>query len=211
MKYHDITLTIQPGMTVWPDDPQVELYRKVKIEEGSEYNGSVLNMSVHTGTHVDAPYHFLNDGNTVDKLPLEVLVGPVLVVELPDSVSRIDAQIVESLFLDQSVERILFKTRNSKFWLQTPGVFHPDFVAISADGAQALVAHGIKLVGIDYLSIAPFNNSRETHEKLLKAGLVLIEAVDLSQVQPGKYTLVCLPLKLKDTDGSPARVILLGD
>lgn len=210
MKIYDISLTIQPGMVVWPGDPKVELYRKEKIEDGANANVSYMGISVHTGTHVDAPYHFLNDGSAVDVMPLEVLVGPVLVVELPDSVKQIDAEIINSLSFNEPIERILFKTRNSKFWSQDAGEFHPDFVAISADGAQALIDHGIKLTGIDYLSIAPYKNSRPTHEIILKAGMVVIEGVDLSKVQPGNYTLVCMPLKLKDTDGSPARVILLG-
>lgn len=210
MKIYDISLTIQPGMVVWPGDPKVELYRKEKIEDGANANVSYMGISVHTGTHVDAPYHFLNDGSAVDVMPLEVLVGPVLVVELPDSVKQIDEEIINSLSFNEPIERILFKTRNSKFWSQDAGEFHPDFVAISADGAQALIDHGIKLTGIDYLSIAPYKNSRPTHEIILKAGMVVIEGVDLSKVQPGKYTLVCMPLKLKDTDGSPARVILLG-
>lgn len=210
MKIYDITVTIQPGMAVWPGDPKVELYRKEKIEEGANANVSYMGISVHTGTHVDAPYHFLNDGSAVDVMPLDVLVGPVLVVELPDAVNQIDAETVNSLMIDETTERILFKTRNSKFWLQNAGEFHPDFVAISADGAQALIERGIKLTGIDYLSIAPYKNSKPTHEILLKAGMVVIEGVDLSEVQPGKYTLVCLPLKLKNTDGSPARAILLG-
>jgi arylformamidase len=210
MKIYDITLTIQPGMAVWPGDPKVELYRKEKIEDGANANVSFMGISVHTGTHVDAPYHFLNNGSAVDVMPLEVLVGPAVVVELPDSVKLIDAEIINSLSFDGSIERVLFKTRNSKFWSQDLGEFHPDFVAISADGAQALIDHGIKLTGIDYLSIAPYKNSKPTHETLLKAGMVVIEGVDLSKVQPGKYTLVCMPLKLKDTDGSPARTILLG-
>lgn len=211
MKIHDITLTIQPGMAVWPGDPKVELARVEKIEEGANANVSFMGISVHTGTHVDAPYHFLKDAAKVDVMPLDVLIGPVQVVELDDSVTVIDADVVNSSQLALNVTRVLFKTRNSGFWSLDPGIFRSDFVGISADGAQALVDHGIKLVGIDYLSIAPFKKSRPTHEVLLKAEMVVIEGVDLSQVNPGNYTLICLPLKLKDTDGSPARVILLGD
>lgn len=211
MKIHDITLTIQPGMAVWPGDPKVDLSRVEKIEDGANANVSFMGISVHTGTHVDAPFHFLNDGAKVDVMPLDVLIGPVQVVELDESVTVIDADIVNSIKLAPTVTRVLFKTRNSGFWSLDPGIFRSDFVGISADGAEVLVDHGIKLVGIDYLSIAPFKKSRPTHEVLLKAGMVVIEGVDLSKVYPGNYTLVCLPLKLKDTDGSPARVILLGD
>lgn len=209
MKIHDITLTIQPGMAVWPGDPKVELYRKTKIEEGDLCNISFMGASVHTGTHVDAPYHFLNDGKKVDDLDLNVLYGPAQVVELPKNVNVISEEVVRSISFKPAIERILFKTRNSDFWLQKLDEFHEDFVGIDAGGAQALLERGFKLVGIDYLSIAPFNQSKPPHDILLGASVVLLEGVDLAHVKPGMYTLVCLPLKLKDTDGSPARVILL--
>lgn len=209
MKIHDVSLTIRSGMSVWPGDTTVELYRKEKIEEGGMCNNSNISMGVHTGTHVDSPYHFINDGFKVDQIPLDTIVGPVVVAEVPDSVDLIDAKAVKSLSLTNGVKRVLFKTRNSKIWSSSHEVFHEDFVGVSADGAQVLVDLGIKLVGIDYLSMAPFTASKPTHDIMLGAGMVLIEGLDLSKVAPGMYTLMCLPLKLKDTDGSPARVILL--
>lgn len=209
MKIHDVTLTIQAGMTVWPGDVAVELYRKEKIEEGGMANNSNISMGVHTGTHIDSPYHFINDGIKVDQIPLDTLVGPADVVELPDSVKVIDAKTIKSISFTPGVKRVLFKTSNSKIWSSSPEYFHKDFVGISADGATVLVDLGVKLVGVDYLSAAPFTASKPTHDILLGAGMVLIEGLDLSKVEPGVYTLACLPLKLKDTDGSPSRVILI--
>lgn len=209
MKIHDVTVTIRPGMVVWPGDHQVELYRNGKIEEGANANVSNLSISVHTGTHVDAPYHFLPTGSTVELLPLDVLVGPVQAVELPDSVLFIDQKVLEAVHIHPETTRILFKTRNSSFWSAADDTFHTDFVGITEDGSQYLVEKGIKLVGIDYLSIAPYKKSRPTHEVMLNAKMVIIEGLDLSQVDPGTYELYCLPLKLMNTDGAPARVILV--
>lgn len=209
MKIHDVSLTIRPGMVVWPGDPKVEIFRQDKIEEGANANVSFMGIGVHTGTHVDAPYHFLQDGKAVDTLPLDVLVGKVLVVELDDTINEINREVVEPLRHTHGIERILFKTRNSRYWLESGDEFHEDFIGISADGAQSLVEIGIRLVGIDYLSIAPFKKSRPTHEILLKANMVVIEGLDLSGILPGEYTLYCLPLKLLNSDGAPARVILV--
>ena len=207
MKIHDLTLTVRPGMVVWPGDPQVELYRIGKIEDGANANVSVVHMGVHTGTHVDSPYHFLQEGKAVDTLPLEVLIGPVVVVELGEDVQQVDRTVVEANLVRGKNERVLFKTRNSRYWEEEESGFQPDFAGITEDGAQALAEMEVKLVGIDYLSIAPYKKSRPTHEVLLKANMVVIEGLNLSEVSGGEYTLYCLPLKFKDTDGAPARVI----
>lgn len=209
MRIHDVTVPIRPGMPVWPGDPQVELYRKAKLEDGKNANVSFLSLSVHTGTHVDAPFHFLSDGIPVDQLSLEVLVGLAEVVELPEEVQEINAEIVNSLDIISSVDRILFKTSNSAIWNDPSNKFYIDFVGITADGAKALVKKGFRLVGIDYLSIAPFKRSKETHETLLKAKMVVIEGLDLREINPGIYTLICLPIKLTGADGAPARVVLI--
>ncbi len=209
MKVHDITLTLEPGMVVWPGDPEVVLGRIKKIEDGANANVSTIAMGVHTGTHVDAPYHFLSDGDTVENLLLEVLIGRVKVVELDESVDEITRNVLESVNLEDGVERVLFKTRNSKFLTDHSAGFKEDFVGIDAGASELLVEKGVRLVGIDYLSIAPYKRSRPTHEVMLSAKMVIIEGVDLSSVEPGDYTLYCLPLKLKDTEGAPARVILI--
>ena len=209
MKIHDITLTLQAGMVVWPGDPEVELGRIKKIEEGANANVSSIAMGVHTGTHVDAPYHFLSDGDTVENMLLEVLIGKVKVVRIDDHVDVITRDVLERIHLEDGIERVLFKTRNSRYLADYRVGFKEDFVGIDAGASELLVEKGIKLVGIDYLSIAPYKRSRPTHEVMLGAKMVIIEGVDLSHVEAGDYILYCLPLKLKKTEGAPARVILI--
>jgi arylformamidase len=208
-KIYDITLTVTPGMVVWPGDPKVKLERVRKIEDGANANVSEVAMSVHTGTHMDAPVHFLPEGKSIDTLPLDVLIGPVQVVQLPESCDVINAEVLANAGLDNGVERILFKTRNSSYWVSQAAVFQTGFVGISKDGAEFLVKHGVRLVGIDYLSISPYKNSRPTHEVLLKASMVILEGVNLFDVPAGHYQLICLPLKLGGSDGSPARAVLI--
>jgi arylformamidase len=184
-KIIDITLMVTPDMPVWPGDPNVILERVSKIEEGSNANVSRMAMSVHTGTHMDAPYHFVPEGKTIETLPLEVLIGTAQVVELPSTCNLITASIIKEAGIGAGVERVLFKTRNSSYWLQTNLPFQTGFVGVSVDGAELLVSSGIRLVGIDYLSIAPFKQSRPTHVALLKAGMVILEGVDLSKDRMG--------------------------
>jgi arylformamidase len=208
-KIYDITLTVTPGMVTWPGDPKVKLERVRKIEDGANANVSEVAMSVHTGTHMDAPFHFLPEGKTIDTLPLDVLIGPVQVIQLPDSCDVIDADVLAKAGLDNGLERVLFKTRNSKYWVDQETIFQTGFVGIQVDGAEYLVRHGIRLVGIDYLSISPYKMSRPTHEVLLKASMVILEGANLSEVPAGHYQLICLPLKLGGSDGSPARAVLI--
>ena len=209
MRTYDITLTISSDLPTWPGDPRVELERVSKIEEGSNANVSRVDMGVHTGTHVDAPYHFLQDGITVDKLDLSLLVGRAYVLHLPD-VDLITASVLEAAQIPPRTRRVLFKTRNSDYWSQDHTDFRTEFVGLSEDGADYLVRRGVKLVGIDYLSIAPYKQSRPTHEKLLSGGVVIVEGLDLGEVSQGRYTIYCLPLKLANSDGAPARAILIG-
>jgi arylformamidase len=209
MRIHDISVTITPQLPTWPGDPAIELERVEKIEDGANANVSRMSLGAHTGTHVDAPFHFLEDGTTVETLPLDVLFGSVQVIELADQIDVITADVIQSASLLPGVTRVLFKTRNSKIWARGETEFQTDFVGITADGAEYLVQKGIQLVGIDYLSIAPYKNSRPTHQILLKAKVIIIEGVDLSQVRAGVYQLACLPLKLGGADGAPARTVLL--
>jgi arylformamidase len=209
MRTYDITLTISPDLPTWPGDPGIELVRVEKIEDGSNANVSRVDMGVHTGTHVDAPFHFLQDGTTVDKINLSLLTGRAYVLHLPD-VEVITAAVLEEAQIPPRTRRVLFKTRNSDLWVKKESDFHTDFVGLSEDSAEYLVRRGVKLVGVDYLSIAPYKNSRPTHEKLLEAGVVIVEGLDLSEVSQGRYTIYCLPLKLANSDGAPARAILIG-
>ncbi|HLA96873.1 MAG TPA: cyclase family protein [Anaerolineales bacterium] len=210
MRIYDISLTISPDLPVWPGDPRVVLQRVSKIEEGAEANVTHLELSAHVGTHVDAPYHFLG-GNapSVERLPLRDLTGRVYLLHLPD-VDLITAEVLEKAEIPTRTRRILFKTRNSDYWAKNLPDFQPDFVGLSADGAQFLVDRGFKLVGVDYLSIAPFTATAPTHRILLAAGVIILEGLDLSAVSQGRYTLHCLPLKLAGADGAPARAILVG-
>lgn len=211
METYDISLTISSRLPVWPGDPSVSIERVEKIEDGDNANVSRMIMSVHTGTHVDAPYHFLGgDTMTVDALPLKILTGRAYVLHLPDEVDQIDASVLEKADIPPRTRRLLFRTRNSTYWASKEEKFMEDFVGISEDGARFLVERGVKLVGIDYLSIAPFKQSRPTHEILLQAGVVIVEGLNLSEISQGRYTLYCLPLKLAGSDGAPARAILVG-
>ena len=210
MRIYDVSLTVSPEMPVWPGDPKIKFERVAKIEAGDGYNLTRLDLSVHNGTHVDAPYHFLGgETATVDQLPLKILSGRVYVLHLPDC-DLITAEILENAEIPPRTRRLLFKTRNSNYWSQKSDGFHTDFVALNPDAAQWLVNRGVKLVCIDYLSIAPFNDGSPTHEILLKAGVVIVEGLDLSLISQGRYTIHCLPLKLAGSDGAPARVILVG-
>jgi arylformamidase len=206
---YDISGTVTPKLPVWPGDPAVELERVAKMEDGTDANVSRMNLGVHTGTHVDAPYHFIADGYLVEDLPFEALVGPALVVEIPEDADSIDAALLEQIDMSQDVERVLFKTRNSHYWADQQHVFHEDYVAVAPDAAEWLVRQGVRLVGIDYLSVAPFDDPVPTHRILLGGRIVALEGIDLSRVEAGNYTLYCLPMKLGGSDGAPARAILV--
>ncbi len=168
-----------------------------------------MEFGLHTGTHMDAPYHFLAQGATLDKIALERLIGPVTVLEVPQDVSVLSGDVLARLPAGLITERVLFKTRNSTYWSEHPHRFHKDFVAIDPSGADFLVERGVRLVGIDYLSIAPFRQGQATHEALLGAGVVILEGLDLSGVSQGEYQLYCLPLKIGGVEGAPVRAILI--
>lgn len=209
MTIYDITLTISSSIPVWPGDPAVEITQVASIDQGANANVSQINFGLHTGTHVDAPHHFLNDNRTVETLPLDVLTGPCYVLRLNEDIAAITADVLKAAHLPADVSRLLFRTRNADLWATGVTQFQTDFVAVTLDGAEWLVKRGIKLVGVDYLSVAPYKKSRPTHEVLLKAGIVILEGLDLSQVDQGFYDLYCLPLKVAGADGAPARAILV--
>lgn len=209
MRTYDITLTITPDLVVWPEDPPIALDRVSKMEDGEDANVTRINMSAHTGTHVDAPYHFIKDGDTVDQIPIRMLTGRAYVVHFPDA-DVITAAMLEKSPIPPRTKRILIRTRNSEHWSKPHKTFDENYVAVAPDAADYLVQKGVKLIGVDYLSVAPYKDLVTTHQILLKAGLVIVEGLNLGEVEQGRYTLYCLPLKLGDADGAPARAILIG-
>jgi arylformamidase len=210
MAIFDISMSITPEMPVWPGDPTVILEKVASMDAGDHDNVSRLACSVHTGTHVDAPHHFLNDHRTVESLALDVLTGLAEVIQIADDVDVVTADKLNKASIRPGTARLLIKTRNSKLWTFGDKKFDQDFVGISNDGAEWIVERGIKLVGIDYLSIAPYKKSIPTHQILLRPGIIILEGLNLGAVSPGLYELYCLPLKLAGSDGAPARAILIG-
>lgn len=208
MAIYDVSLTISDALPLWPGDPQPHFSQPLDLERGDPYTLTRMDISVHTGTHVDAPAHFWSNGATVEELSLDVLVGPAAVVHAPDA-ELLSASVLSELPIPEGAERVLFATRNSNLWEKGSRTFQEDFVAISQDGAGWLVERGVRLVGVDYLSVGPFCDPTPAHRVLLGAGVVAIEGLNLSGVPAGMYTLVCLPLKIKGAEAAPARVVLL--
>jgi arylformamidase len=209
MTIYDISLSISPNLPTWPGDPGLKLEQYASMDKGEHYNATQISSSVHLGTHVDAPRHFLNDGSAVEQLRLEVLTGPCYVTQLPDGIEAITAEVLDRTEITSVMKRVLFGTSNSHYWAKGESKFQTDFVAITEDGAEWLVERGVQLVGVDYLSVAPYNDSIPTHAALLKAGVVIVEGLNLSNIMRGFYDLYCLPLKITGSDGAPARAILI--
>lgn len=204
MQYYDISLNLSAETVRWVGSAPFELVERRRMARGDQNNSSALSMSGHAGTHIDAPFHFVPDGATIDALPLDLFMGPA-VVHAVDAERYITAAHVNAMPLHGDT-RVLLKTRNSHLLQQS--TFEPDFVAFSVEAAQALVARGVKLVGLDYLSVAHHDEQVPVHRAFLDHGLVLLEGVDLSQVAPGRYELICLPLRLRGADGAPCRAVL---
>ncbi len=199
-------MPLRCGMAHWPGDPEVEIKRLLDMAKGAACNVSSLAMSVHTGTHMDAPRHFLRAGKGMDQMPLAATIGPARVIEIKDRESIKPAELVPHR--PRRGERLLFKTRNSLRSWKT-GKFDERFVYISREAARFLAERRVAVVGIDYLSVGGYRrDSVETHEIVLGAGIWIIEGLDLAKVAAGNYDLVCLPLKIPDSDGAPARAIL---
>lgn len=202
----DISVPLRTGMVHWPDNPPVSIERTLAIELGDVANVSRLSMGAHTGTHMDAPLHFFSEREGIHTMPLSVAMGQARVIEIRDPESIKPEELRPHQI--QRGERILFKTRNSPRCWQTDD-FVEDFVYISQEAARYLAAQQVQTVGIDYLSVGGFfKDGVETHHTLLEAGIWLIEGLNLSEVEPGTYELICLPLKIVDADGAPARAIL---
>ncbi len=208
MKIYDITVSLSNDVPVYEGDPKVEITTANSIKKGDAANVSKLCFGAHTATHVDAPNHFIEGTRKVDQLDLHKLIGKCRVVEIDKSVLAIKAKHVADL---ENAERVLFKTRNSDFWNNSADGFRQDFTYIEPEAAQILVEKGVKLVGIDYLSVEKFGSTDfRTHKILLEKEVVIIEGLDLREVSAGDYELICLPLKIisETGDGAPARAVL---
>ena len=210
MAIYDISVPISEQTPVYPGDPGVEIAAHSSMARGDAANVTLLRLGAHTGTHVDAPAHFIQGAGRVSQLPLGALVGRTRVVEVSPDVAAIDERHVASL-VPAGAERVLFKTRNSDFWAASGGTFREDFTYVTPAAARALAARGLLLVGIDYLSIEKFGSETfDTHLALLSRGVVIVEGLNLAGVPAGEYDLACLPLKVAggDGDGAPARAVL---
>ena len=201
----DVTMTIKEGMISWPSDGPVHVERVKSMIDGDRLNLSRLDMSAHTGTHIDAPVHFLEAGTGIDTVSLDLLIGPAVLVHLP-GVEEIGAYQLKNAGIPAGTERLLFKTDNSA--LLGKETFDEKFSYLTPDGARYLVDHHVRLVGIDYLSIAQYGMGDSVHQKLLREEIVIIEGLDLREVPPGIYQMTALPLKIAGCDGAPARVVL---
>ena len=211
MRIYDITVPISASETpTYPGDPGIEIKQWAALSAGDAANVTLLHFGAHTATHIDAPAHFIEGASRIDALPLDVMLGRARVVEIPRDVRVIDARELARQDLS-GVTRILFKTRNSEFWADAGSNFQEDFTYIEPDAAHALVQAGVRLVGMDYLSVEKFKSERfETHLALLSRNIVIVEGLDLRGVPAGDYELICLPLKIASGtgDGAPARAVL---
>jgi arylformamidase len=197
----DVSVPIRPAMPIWPGNDGVETHLVESIARGDVANVTGLRLGAHTGTHVDAPRHFLPGGATTEAIDPEALVGPAWVADAT-ACERLDAAAIEALGVPEDTERLLLHTRNSALWAREE--FDPDHLRLDASGAQAVLDLGLALVGIDYLSIG----DEEAHRLLLAGGVVPLEGLDLRGVAPGPYRLVCTALRLVGSDGAPARALL---
>jgi arylformamidase len=210
MPIYDLSVPLCSELPTYPGDPGIQISAWSSFDNGDNANVSALNFGAHTGTHVDAPAHFLHHAKKVETLALEVLIGEAEVIEVPDEYRVIDEAFVAGNF-KEGTTRVLFKTRNSAFWTGDYTDFRTDFTHLDLGAAQWLVERGVKLVGIDYLSIEKFGSKdHEGHRTLLSHEVIILEGLNLSEVAAGKYELICLPLRLRSKlgDGAPARAVL---
>ena len=206
-RIYDISVPIRTGGLVYPGNPEIEITLQQAVAKGAGANVSTIRFGSHTGTHADAARHFFDDGQPVDKIPLERLIGPALLVSFPDDVRAVGAAELRAHDL-RGRKRILLRTRNSALLSQKE--FVPDYTYLAPDGAEYLVDKGVEVVGIDYLSIEQFHSGHhKTHRTLLAKSVVILEGLDLSVPPPGEYQLICLPLRIEGCDGAPARAVLI--
>lgn len=209
MKIQDISLTISNDIVTWPGDPKVNIQLPIQMKKGDACNVSRWEIGAHTGTHTDAPFHFVDDGKGIDEVPLDTYIGPCIVLEVSPKTINIEKDDIRH-FDFKGHTRVLFKTKNSDHWKNNNMVFDNDFIAVGITGAEYLLEKKVRLVGVDYLSVESFHAEFEhpVHKKLLSNNVVVVEGLNLSEVKPGEYELICMPLKIKHGDGTPVRAAL---
>jgi arylformamidase len=206
-RIYDISVPIRSGGLVYPGNPEIDISLQQAVAKGAGANVSSIRFGSHTGTHADAARHFFDDGQTVDRIPLERLIGPALLLSFPDDLRAVSAADLRNHDL-KGRKRVLLRTRNSALLSQKE--FVRDYTYLAPDGAQFLADNGVELVGIDYLSIEQFHSGHhKTHRILLERSVVILEGLDLSVPAPGEYELICLPLRIEGCDGAPARAVLI--
>jgi len=205
----DVSVPLRRGGLVYPDNPPISITPVKSIAAGDTANVSRVDLGSHTGTHVDAPLHFMDGGAGVDELPLDVLIGPARLIAFDDEVLAVGEAELRQHDLS-GVTRLLIRTRNSGWLASGSTEFHPDFTHVAPEAAEYLVSIGVRLVGVDYLSVEQFHSPHHrTHKTLLSNGVVIVEGLVLSEPPPGDYELYCLPLLLAGLDGAPARAVLI--
>ncbi|MDB4893370.1 MAG: cyclase [Gemmatimonadetes bacterium] len=206
---YDISVPVRHGGVVYPGNPTISITAQQAISQGAGANVSRLDLGSHTGTHVDAPKHFFDDGAGVDGLSLDVLMGPARLLAFSDDVKSIGEAELRAHDLT-GVTRVLLKTRNSAWLASGSSEFHPDYTYLAPDGAEYLVSLGVKLVGVDYLSVEQFHSGHhKTHRTLLERAIIIVEGLMMNDVPPGNYELCCLPILFPGLDGAPARAVLV--
>ncbi len=203
----DVSVELNAGMVHWPGDPEPNFHRVMDMDHGDQANVTLCRMGAHTGTHMDAPCHFLHGEKGIDQFPIELGIGPAKVISMSAEVGVIGERELQGRGIAAG-DRVLFKTRNSnRRWDDQD--FATDYVGINHSGAEFLAQSGVKLVGVDYLSVGVFDgDGADTHRTLLRAGIWIVEGLNLLNLSEGAYDLVCLPLRIVGSDGSPARVVL---
>jgi arylformamidase len=206
-RIYDLSVPIKTGGLVYPGNPEISVELQQAVAKGASANVSLIRFGSHTGTHADASRHFFDDGQPVDQIPLERLIGPAILIALPDDVRSVTAEDLKSKKL-AGQKRVLIRTRNSALLSQKE--FVPDYTFLAPDGAQYLVDLGVELVGVDYLSIEQFHSGHHrTHKTLLARSVVIVEGLDFSAPPAGEYQFICLPLRIEGCDGAPARAVLI--
>jgi len=207
MEIFDISLPLTEDMIIWPGSSGFHIEWIKHVQKGDSVNNSKIICDAHSGTHIDAPLHYIRGGNSVEKLAIYDMIGCSVVADL-SNVSQITATDLEGLNLPENVQRLLLRTHNSELWKTGSKRFNVDYVGLSKDAAEWIVKRNVRLVGIDYLSVQRYFDSPDAHQTLLNAGVIILEGLNLSQIKPGMYELICLPLNIVGAEGAPARAIL---